>query len=120
MQLACTKCVKYIYTYIVCASFTTFYIYMYVQCDDDKKGAADCSLAGPPTIYKPGPIALTIFVMLLESIGAHGFIGFFGSILLILGFIKLSFGGILCCRKTKAQKYTQKMIEKGIPPKSEE
>lgn len=57
--------------------------------------------------------------MVLESIGAHGFIAFFGGILLILGFIKLSCGGIICCRKTKQQEYTQKMIDKGVPPKSE-
>ena len=82
-------------------------------------GTMDCSKPGPPTVYKPGPIALTLFVMLLESIGAHGFIGFFGGLLLILGFIKLSFGGLICCRKTKAQKHTQKLIEKGVPPKSE-
>ena len=89
------------------------------QCDDGKK-EVDCSnQSGPPTLYKPGPIVITLFMMLLESIGAHGFIAFFGGLLLILGFIKLSCGGILCCRKTKQQEYAQRMVEKGVPPKSE-
>jgi hypothetical protein len=83
------------------------------------KSIVDCPEAGPPTIYTAGPIALILFFMVLESIGAHGFVGFFGGILLVLGFIKLSFGSIICCRKTKAQEYTEKMTEKGVPPKSE-
>ena len=90
-----------------------------LQCDDGKKEVDCSSQSGPPTLYKPGPIAVTLFMMLLESIGAHGFIAFFGGLLLILGFIKLSCGGILCCRKTKQQEYTERMLEKGVPPKSE-
>ena len=92
-----------------------------LQCEDDEnvKSTAHCSEAGPPTVYKPGPIALILLFMVLESIGAHGFVGFFGGILLVLGFIKLSFGSIICCRKTKAQEHTEKMVEKGVPPKSE-
>ena len=96
------------------------YTVHFIQCEDEgNKSPAHCPQPGPPTIYVPGPIALILFFMVLESIGAHGFIAFFGGILLILGFIKLSCGGIICCRKTKQQEYTQKMIDKGVPPKSE-
>lgn len=73
---------------------------------------------GPSVFYKPGPIFAIVLVMVLESIGAHGFIAFFGGLLLILGFIKLSCGGLLCCRKTKQQEYTERMLKKGVPPKS--
>lgn len=75
--------------------------------------------AGPSVFYKPGPIFAIVLIMVLESIGAHGFIAFFGGLLLILGFIKLSCGGILCCRKTKQQEHTERLLKKGVPPKSE-
>ena len=74
--------------------------------------------AGPPTVYKPAPIFTRVFLIVLESIGAHGFIAFFASILLVLGCLKLSCGGILCCRKTKAQEYSERMLQKGVPSKS--
>lgn len=93
-----------------------------MQCEDKNKtigkSPARCPAPGPPVIYQPGPIALVLFFMALESIGAHGFIGFFASILLVCGFIKLSCGGVICCRKTKQQEYSEKQLEKGVPPKS--
>ncbi len=66
----------------------------------------------PPVVIKAGPIALRAFLILMESIGAEGIVGFAGGILLLLGFMKLAFGGILCCRKTKAQEYAEQYLEK--------
>ena len=66
----------------------------------------------PPVIIDAGPIAVRALLLLLESIGAEGIVGFVGGILLLLGFIKLAFGGVLCCRKTKAQEYAEAFLEK--------
>ena len=84
------------------------------QCDEDE--ALVCPTA-PPIEIEGGPLAGRILVLILESIGAEGFIGFFGGLFLFLGFMKLSCGGIICCRKTKAQEYADRMKEKGAPPK---
>lgn len=84
------------------------------QCDEDE--ALVCPTA-PPIEVEGGPLAGRILVLILESIGAEGFIGFFGGLFLFLGFMKLSCGGIICCRKTKAQEYADRMKEKGAPPK---
>lgn len=35
----------------------------------------------------------------------------------MFGFMKLMFGGVLCCRKTKAQKHYDDQIAKGVDPK---
>lgn len=74
-----------------------------------------------PTRYVPGgSIAVRLLLLTLESIGVEGFVGFFGAILLFMGFLKLSFGSVLCCRKTKAQECAEKARERakqrGKPP----
>lgn len=84
------------------------------QCGEDE--ALVCPTA-PPIEIEGGPLAGRILVLILESIGAEGFIGFFGGLFLFLGFMKLSCGGIICCRKTKAQEYADRMKEKGAPLK---
>ena len=91
--------------------------YPFLQCDDE--GVTCPTLSSPPIAVNPAPIILTLLLLFLESIGAHGFIAFFASILLVLGFIKLSFGSVLFCRKTKQQEMADALIEKGISPKSE-
>lgn len=63
-------------------------------------------------VIKAGPIALRAFLVLMESIGAEGIVGFAGGLLLLLGFMKLAFGGVLCCRKTKAQEYAEEYLDK--------
>ena len=62
-------------------------------------------------------LARDIFFLVLESIGIHGIVGVLGGILLFLGFIKLMCGGIVCCRKTKAQEHHDNLIKKGVDPK---
>ena len=116
IDLSCysTNCLSYGHYIFSCMNSHTF-----LQCDNDKNEFKCATESGPPTLYKTGPIVTTLLMMVLESIGAHGFIAFFGGLLLILGFIKLSCGGILCCRKTKQQEHTQRLLEKGVPPKSE-
>ena len=58
-----------------------------------------------------------VLLLIMESIGAEGVVGFIGGIILILGFIKLSFGGVICCRKTKAQEYADRQRERGAVAK---
>ena len=64
-------------------------------------------------MIKTGPYVVRLMLLILETMGAHGIIGFFGGIFIVLGCIKLSFGNILFCRKTKAEAYAQKQREKG-------
>ena len=66
----------------------------------------------PPIEVEGGSLAVRILLLTLESIGAEGFIGFFGGLFLFLGCMKLSLGGVICCRKTKAQEYADRMKEK--------
>lgn len=101
----------------LCTVCVSFGLHSPAQCSDQEVKCPE--LAQPPTVYNPAPIAITLVLLVLESIGAHGFIGFFASILLVLGFIKLSCGGVICCRKTKAQEHAERLIQKGVPPKSE-
>lgn len=74
----------------------------------------------PPIEVEGGSLAVRILLLTLESIGAEGFIGFFGGLFLFLGCMKLSLGGVICCRKTKAQEYADRMKEKGAPPKGKD
>ena len=55
--------------------------------------------------------------LILEAIGLHGFVGIFGGTFILLGFIKLAFGNILFCRKTKAQKFAEEMKKNGMGSK---
>lgn len=73
----------------------------------------------PPVIVHKSNLARDIFFLVLESIGIHGIVGFCGGILLVLGCMKLMCGGILCCRKTKAQEHYDNLIKKGVDPKCE-
>ena len=53
-------------------------------------------------------------MLILHTLGAHGIIFLFASIFIILGFIKLSFGRVLFCRKTKAQAMADKLKKEGV------
>ena len=90
----------------------TFYI---PQCESET-GKVLCP-EPPPIIVQGGPIVTRVILLIMESIGAEGVVGFFGGLILILGFIKLSFGGVICCRKTKAQEYADRQRERGAVPK---
>ena len=68
-------------------------------------------------MFDPGPIGLHILRVTIEVIGLHGIFGFFCGILIVLGFIKLAFGNILFCRKTKARAFEDELKKKGLIPK---
>jgi len=53
-------------------------------------------------------------MLILHTLGAHGIVFLFASVFIILGFIKLSFGRVLFCRKTKAQAMADKLKKEGI------
>lgn len=53
-------------------------------------------------------------MLILHTLGAHGIVFLFASVFIILGFIKLSFGRVLFCRKTRAQEMTEQLRKKGI------
>lgn len=95
-----------------------------LQCGSGTTGMQGNSTAlpcptPPPVVISKRNLVVSIFFLVLESIGIHGIVGFFGSILLILGGIKLLCGGIICCRKTKAQEHYDNLIKKGVDPKCE-
>ncbi len=68
----------------------------------------------PPVTYQRSPLIIRIIFLVLEVIGLHGFVGVLGGTFIILGFIKLSFGGILFCRKTKGQKFAEELKKQGL------
>lgn len=89
----------------------------HMQCDSNGNITRfDCP-EEPPVVIETGSIIVRLFLLILRMVGAHGIVGFFGGILLVLGFVKLLFGGIICCRKTKAQKHYDEQIAKGVDPK---
>ena len=57
----------------------------------------------------PASFAKRLFQLILQALGAHGIVFLFASVFIILGLIKLSFGRVLFCRKTKAQEMADKM-----------
>ena len=71
----------------------------------------------PPIKIDARSTAIKLLLFLLEFIGLHGIVGFFGATLLVLGCVKLVFGGVLFCRKSKAQEHYDLMREKGVPLK---
>ena len=79
-----------------------------MQCENNV--TVECPEAHlPPVIREPASFITNIFVLTLESMGAHGIFAFCCCLLLLLGFIKLFCGGIICCRKTRAQEHAERL-----------
>jgi len=91
-----------------------------LQCNEDGSVTRNECPTEPPIIIKGGSLGSRVFFMILEAIGLHGFVGFFGGLLLILGLVKLLFGGVVVCRKSKAQLHYEELIAKGTNPKSKQ
>ena len=68
----------------------------------------------PPTLVVSGDFAKKILFILLKSLGAHGVALILGGMLLILGCIKLSFGKLIFCRKTKAEAMAEELKKRGL------
>ena len=68
----------------------------------------------PPITIDRGSLSTRILLLILEAIGLHGIVGILGGTLIILGFIKLAFGNVLFCRKTKAQKFAEELKKQGV------
>lgn len=68
----------------------------------------------PPTLVISGDVAKRILFIILKSLGAHGVALLLGGMLLILGCIKLSFGKLIFCRKTKAEAMAEELKKKGL------
>ena len=75
-----------------------------------------CPTPSPVYVEKTG-LAIKVVLFLLEVVGIHGFVGCCGGTLLILGMLRLCFGGVLFCRKSKAQQYYDDMREAGAEMK---
>lgn len=73
----------------------------------------------PPVKIDVRSTGSKILVYILDLIGLHGIVGFFGTILLCLGMVKLVCGGIIFCRKSKAQEFYDLQRERGVPLKCE-
>ena len=83
----------------------------FIQCDYGS--ILDCpyeDLESPP----PQSFAKRIVLLILHTLGAHGIVFLLGSTFIILGFVKLSFGRVLFCRKTKSQELIDQMKKEGI------
>ena len=68
----------------------------------------------PPTLVVSGDLAKRILFIILKSLGAHGVALILGGMLLILGCIKLSFGKLIFCRKTKAEAMAEELKKRGL------
>ena len=68
----------------------------------------------PPTVVISGDMAKKIVFIILNTLGAHGVALIFGGMLLILGCIKLSFGKLIFCRKTKAEAMAEELKKRGL------
>ncbi len=91
-----------------------FSLLLYVQCNENGTVTIFECPEEPPVVIETGSIFLRLFLIVLRIVGIHGIVGFFAGILLILGFIKLLFGGVCCCRKSKAQAHYDKQKKKGV------
>ena len=88
----------------------------FFQCDPKTGKVTEKACPTPPPIYvDAGNIATKLSLYILEFIGLHGFVGFFAATLLCLGMVKLICGGVIFCRKSKAQEHYDSMREKGVP-----
>ena len=56
-----------------------------------------------------------MFLLLLDLFGIQGFVLLFGGLLLVLGFVKLFFGRVLFCRKSKSEALKDSLRERGEP-----
>lgn len=105
------------------SAFVIARYYLSLQCGNGtgsigNRTALPCPTPPPVIVHKTN-LVRDIFFLILETIGIHGIVGFCGSTLLILGCLKLTLGGVLCCRKTKAQEHYDSLIKKGVDPKCE-
>ena len=53
-------------------------------------------------------------LIIFKSLGAHGVAPLLGGMLLIFGCIKLSFGKLIYCQKTKAEAMAEELKKKGL------
>ena len=68
----------------------------------------------PPEIYINTDVALQVFLVILKTLGPHGIAVIIGGIFIILGCVKLSFGKVLCCRKSKAEALAEELKKQGL------
>lgn len=85
-----------------------------MQCDEITGKVTNKECPTPPPIYVDTTgIGLKLLFYILELIGLHGFVGFFCGTLLCCGCVRLLFGGVIFCRKSKAQEYHDELRKKG-------
>ena len=68
----------------------------------------------PPVIRIKTDVALLIVLAILKTLGPHGIAMIVGGAFIILGCIKLSFGKVLCCRKSKAEALAEELKKNGL------
>ena len=89
-----------------------------IQCDAKTGKVTEKACPTPaPIEIDVQSTGTKVLLYVLDFIGLHGIVGFFGSFLLCLGMVKLIFGNILFCRKSKAQEHYDELRKKGVPPK---
>jgi hypothetical protein len=68
----------------------------------------------PPEVHINTDVTVEIALLILRTLGAHGIAVIVGGVFIILGCIKLSFGKILCCRKSKAEALAEELKKQGL------
>ena len=97
-----------ILTYLLLCTHT------HTQCDEITGKVTNNVCPTPPPIYvDTTSIGLKILLRFLEFVGLHGIVGFFGGTLLCCGCVRLIFGGVIFCRKSKAQEHHDELRKKG-------
>ena len=91
-----------------------------MQCDETTGKVTEKQCPTPPPITIDARSTGTkLALWLLDFIGLHSIVALFGSLLLCMGCLKLVCGGVICCRKSKAQQHYDDQREKGVPLKCE-
>ena len=95
------------------------YLYLgFLQCDEITGKVTEKECPTPPPIYvDTASLATRILLYVLDFLGLHTIVAFFAATLICCGLIRLMFGGVIVCRKTKAQQYYDEQREKGALPK---
>ena len=83
------------------------------KCESNS-GLVKCPTPRPLTV-RGGPLVIRMFLLLLDLFGIQGFVFLFGGLLLVLGFVKLFFGRVLFCRKSKSDTFKDSLRERGEP-----
>ncbi len=87
--------------------------YKSAQCDQKTGKVTENECPTPPPIFiDTSTLVSRVILYFLNFLGLHTFVAFFGGILIACGMVRLVCGGVLFCRKSKAQQHFDDMRKK--------